>query len=216
MNRMTEQMAVWSGDFGREYTDRNALVFEELEALYQKHYGVTRSELNETFLEGIDRSARILEVGSNIGNQLLFLRMMGFKDLHGIELQLYAIQQSKTRTAGIKIIQGSGLDIPFKDKTFDLVFTSGLLIHIAPRDIKKVMSEIYRCTKKYIWGLEYYSAKYVEINYREHNNLLWKADFSKLYRDTFTDLEMVREERLRYTYDSNVDSMFLLKKTKVR
>jgi ubiquinone/menaquinone biosynthesis C-methylase UbiE len=108
------------------------------------------------------------------------------------------------------------LDIPFKDKTFDLVFTSGLLIHIAPRDIKKVMSEIYRCTKKYIWGLEYYSAKYVEINYREHNNLLWKADFSKLYRDTFTDLEMVREERLRYTYDSNVDSMFLLKKTMVR
>ena len=216
MNRMTEQMAVWSGGFGREYTDRNALGFEELEALYQKNYGVTRSELNETFLEGIDRSARILEVGSNIGNQLLFLRMMGFRDLHGIELQLYAIEQSKTRTAGIKIIQGSGLDIPFKDKTFDLVFTSGLLIHIAPRDIKKVMSEIYRCTKEYIWGLEYYSAKYVEINYREHNNLLWKADFSKLYRDTFVDLEMVREKRLQYTYDSNVDSMFLLKKTMVR
>ena len=216
MNRMTEQMAVWSGGFGREYTDRNALGFEELEALYQKNYGVTRSELNETFLEGIDRSARILEVGSNIGNQLLFLRMMGFRDLHGIELQLYAIQQSKTRTAGIKIIQGSGLDIPFKDKTFDLVFTSGLLIHIAPRDIKKVMSEIYRCTKEYIWGLEYYSAKYVEIKYRGHNKLLWKGDFSELYRDTFVDLEMVREKRLQYTYDSNVDSMFLLKKTKAR
>ena len=63
-------MDKWAGQFGKEYTDRNALSLEEIEALYKGNYGVTRTELNERFLKGIDHSIRILEVGSNIGNQL--------------------------------------------------------------------------------------------------------------------------------------------------
>lgn len=75
-----------------------------------------------------------------------------------------------------------------------------------------VMREIYRCTKEYIWGFEYYSDKYTEIVYRKKKNLLWKANFSKMYLDLFSDLELVKERKLKYLNDNNVDSMFLLKK----
>ena len=199
MSDTTKQMREWSGTFGREYTDRNALSLDEMEALYKKNYGFTRTELNEKFLNHLDRSTRILEVGSNIGNQLLCLQKMGFYNLYGIELQSYAVELSKSRTKGINIIQGEASDIPFKDNYFNMVFTSGVLIHISPPDLVDVMKEIYRCTRGYIFGLEYYSENPTEIEYRGHQNLLWKMNFASKYLELFDDLDLVKEEKaLRY------------------
>lgn len=62
-SKTTEQMLKWIGVFDKKYTDRNALTLEEMEALYKRNCGVTRTELNKTFLKGIARSIRILEVG---------------------------------------------------------------------------------------------------------------------------------------------------------
>lgn len=212
MSKITKQMEKWAGEFGKEYTDRNALTLEEMERLYQKNYGVTRTEMNLEFIGDLRRSIRILEVGSNIGNQLLCLQNMGFQTLYGIELQEYAVEISKSRTKHINIIQGSAFDIPFKDNFFDLVFTSGLLIHIAPSDIEQVLREIHRCTKKYIWGSEYFADSYTQVEYRGHTELLWKTNFVKLYLDTFPDLRIVKEKRYKYLDNDNVDSMFLLEK----
>ena len=212
MAKITEQMQKWAGQFGKDYTDRNALSLEEMETLYERNYGQTRTELNERFLKGIDRSIRILEVGSDVGNQLLCLQRMGFNNLYGIELQSYAVELSKSRTRRINIIEGSAFDIPYKDGYFDLVFTSGVLIHVSPSDIALVVREIHRCTREYVWGFEYYADHYTEIPYRGQRNLLWKADFARLYLDQFGDLELVKEERLKYLDNDNIDTMFLLRK----
>jgi pseudaminic acid biosynthesis-associated methylase len=213
MTKMTEQMETWAGTFGKEYTDRNVLSLEEMEALYKKNYGATRTELNERFLMEIDRSIRILEVGSNIGNQLLCLQKMGFTRLYGIELQGYAVELSKSRTRGINIVEGSLFDIPYKDGYFNLVFTSGVLIHIGPSDLALALQEIYRCTTEYIWGFEYYADQFTEITYRGHKRLLWKADFARLYLEQFKGLELLKEERFSYLTNDNVDTMFLLRKS---
>lgn len=212
MVEMTKQMEKWSGDFGKEYTDRNVFSLEELDTLYKSKYGVTRTELNQRFLEGMDRSIRVLEVGSNVGNQLLCLQSMGFVNLYGIELQSYAVELSKARTKRINIIEGSAFDIPYKDGYFDLVFTSGVLIHINPSDIVWALREILRCTREYIWGFEYYADEHTEITYRGHKELLWKADYAKLYLAQFEDLKIVKEERLKYLTSDNVDAMFFLRK----
>lgn len=209
---LTQQMGFWSGEFGKEYTDRNALSLEDLDALYNSYYGITRVDLNAKFLEGISATARILEVGANVGNQLLCLQKMGFQNLYGIELQDYAVELSKTRTQHINLIQGSAFDIPYKDGFFDLVFTSGVLIHLDPANIKKALQEIHRCTSTYIWGHEYYAPEYTEIQYRGHSNVLWKADFAQLYLDSFDDLTLVKREKFPYLENDNIDEGFLLKK----
>jgi len=212
MRPPTPQISYWTSEFGKAYTDRNAISPEELDESYRKKYGTTRTELNLRFLNGLDHAIRILEVGSGIGNQLLILQRMGFQKLYGIDVQAYAVELSKARTRGINIIESSAFDIPFKDACFHLVFTSGLLIHISPFDISSVLREIYRCSSDYIWGFEYYSDEYTEVTYRGYEDLLWKADFSKLYRRAFDDLELVREERLEYLDNDNIDSMFLLRR----
>lgn len=214
MFRITRQMKEWMGEFGKEYTNRNALSLNEVNKLNRKKFGITRTELNNLFIGELDPTVKILEVGSNIGNQLLLLQRMGFKNLYGIEINSYAIELSKSRTKNINIVQGSAFDIPFKDEFFDLVSTSGLLIHIAPSDINEVLDDIYRCTRDYIWGAEYYSDEYTEVNYRGRTELLWKTNFAKLYLERFNDLALIKEERYKYLDTDNIDSMFLLKKKK--
>lgn len=213
MAPVTRQEEEWGGQFGKEYTDRNVFTLDELENLYRDRYGFTRTGMNSEFIGNLARGIKILEVGSNIGNQLLCLQNMGFKNLYGIELQSYAVELSKSRTKGINIIQSSAFDIPFKDGFFDLVFTSGLLIHIAPDDINAVLDEIHRCTKQYIWCFEYYSDVYTKIEYRGHTDLLWKANFSQLFLKHFNNVILVKEEHFRWLdNDSNIDFMFLLQK----
>lgn len=212
MGEITEQIRVWTGTFGEEYTNRNALNLEQMDELYKKNYGVSRTELNKVFVGDLDRSIKILEVGSNLGNQLLSLQRMGFENLYGIEVNSYAIERAKANTKNINIVRGGALDIPFKDKFFDLVFTSGVLIHIAPQDIERVLREVHRCSKEYVWGFEYYADSYTEVKYRKHANLLWKTNFAGLYLNLFDDLELVKEKRLKYLENENVDTMFLIRK----
>jgi len=214
--KMTKQMKEWTGEFGKEYTNRNYMSPNEFDKFCESKIGVSRTEQIDEFLSGL-KLDNILEVGCNVGNELLLLQRRGFKNLYGIELNRYAVEKSKERTKEkeIDIIQGSAFDIPFKDAYFDLVFTAGVLIHISPRDINDVLDEIHRCSKKYIWGVEYFSEDYIEINYRGHNQLLWKTNFAKLYLDRFPDLKLVREKRYSYLEAKKlIDQVFLLKRLK--
>jgi pseudaminic acid biosynthesis-associated methylase len=208
----TEQMQFWEGSFGKEYTDRNPQNIDEMDALYKKCFGVSRSDINKNFLSDIPRNAKILEVGCNIGLQLQLLQKMGFTNLYGIELQEYAVEKAKTITKGINIIQGSGFDIPFRDGYFNLVYTSGVLIHINPDHLPTIISEVYRCTSKYIFGFEYYADKLTNILYRGNEGYLWKNNFPNCYQQAFKNLKTVKEEKYKYSDSENMDQVFLLEK----
>ncbi|MBI2989707.1 MAG: methyltransferase domain-containing protein [Candidatus Magasanikbacteria bacterium] len=209
----TPQEDFWTSQFGKDYSDRNAYSTpSELDAFYETTYGISRSSMNSECLNGLSLGP-VLEVGCNIGNQLNLLQSQGKGPLYGIEIQEYAAQKARELSKHINIIQGSGFDIPFKDVFFDLVFTSGVLIHVSPDDIRAFMSEIYRVSKKYIWGFEYFSSQHTAIEYRGNQDRLWKGDFSALYREFFPNLRLVKEKRYGYLNSENVDSMFLLEKT---
>lgn len=214
MTKLTQQMQAWMDEFGKIYTDRNLETVQEMNILFKQNLGMTRTELNQRFLGDMDRSNKIFEAGSNFGKQLMCLQEMGFTELYGIELQQYAVELSKSTTKNINLIQGTIFDIPFKDAYFDLAFTSGVLIHIHPDDIQDALKEIHRCTQKYIWGYEYYSDRYEHVPYRSEENLLWRADFVKLYLDLFPDLELAKEEKYKYLDNDHIDTMFLLRKVK--
>jgi pseudaminic acid biosynthesis-associated methylase len=209
----TPQASIWSGSFGREYTDRNAATPSDMNRLYLKTYGKSRTEMNIRFLSHLDRKARILEVGANVGTQLHLLQQLGFMNLHGIELQNYAVEIARHVRPGINIVQGNAFDITFEKDEFDLVFTSGVLIHIAPHDHERVMNEMTRCSRRYIWGFEYYAPGLQDVNYRGHENLLWKADFAALFCQRHPELKPAQIEHYPYLAQPElVDCMYLLEK----
>ena len=212
----TPQERIWSEKFGKKYTDRNLMSIEELDKLYAARYGISRTALNKEFLEGeIEKTNKILEIGCNVGNQLLALQKMNYENLWGIELQDYAVEITKKRTKKMNIIKASAFDLPYKSDYFDLVFTSGVLIHISPNDIEKALEEIHRCTKSYIWGFEYYIPEgYETVNYRGEKNLLWKTNFLKLFIERFSDLKLLKKKEIKNLNSDNLDIMYLLKKNK--
>jgi len=208
----TAQIQVWQGEFGRAYTDRNTLGVKDLNALWSANYGITRREINQVFLQDIPKNASFLEVGCNVGNQLLQLQELGYGNLSAVEIQSYAVEIAKSRVSKVAIRQGSALALPYGNDSFDVVFTSGVLIHVAPEHLPRVMEEIHRCAKTYIWGAEYYAPDVTQVNYRGHEKLLWKMDYARRYLECFKDLELVRERHLTYLENPNIDSVFLLRK----
>lgn len=209
----TKQMQEWAGDFGRAYTERNDISVTQLDELYLERFGQTRTSLNEQFLSGLDLGAKVLEVGTNVGNQLACLKKAGFSELHGVELQMAAARQAAARLGSAKIAQATAFNLPFQDSAFELVYTAGVLIHIDPNDLPTALIQIHRTSRRFIWGMEYFSPQCKELVYRGKKNLLWSNDFSSRYLELFPDLRLVKEVKLPYLSEpEKADAMFLLEK----
>ena len=216
MTATTKQETFWTSDFGRLYTDRNSRHLEDWNQFYLDNWGQTKLAMNERFLGHIDRSARILELGCNTGMQLMGLQENGFTNLYGVEIQPYAAEKAKEYTQHVNIVQGSGLDLPFRDGFMDVVCTNGVLIHISPDDLPRVMAEMMRCSSRYIWGFEYFMPDITTIKYRDNVGYAWKGDYARLFMEQFPgQLRLVQQEFFPYVNPDekgNTDCMYLLEK----
>lgn len=179
----TSQLALWRSDFGRDYTDRND---------YEK---LARIESWRRLLDGIVPQ-RVLEVGCNVGWNLEYLRRLGASELYGVEPSAYAVDRARSRGAAFGILQGTAFELPFRDGWFDLVFTSGVLIHISPTTIGEALDEMYRVARRYIVAIEYDNPIEREVNYRGHAAALWKRDHGAAWVTRHPDLHRIRRLEL--------------------
>lgn len=179
----TEQLALWRSEFGRDYTDRNDREKPE------------RVESLRRILDGI-APQRVLEVGCNVGWNLEYLKRLGVPERYGIEPQYYAVERARWRGPDFGVIHGTAFDLPFRDGWFDLAFTSGVLIHIAPESITKALDEIYRVSSRWVVAIEYDAPTEQEMNYRGHTAALWKRDHGTLWRTRYPDLTLIRRIEL--------------------
>jgi pseudaminic acid biosynthesis-associated methylase len=201
--------AVWQGEYGTEWKDRNEYTPAELDALYEERYGVTRRELNRRFLQDVDHGARILEVGMNYGIQLQLLGEMGYRRLYGVDINRDVLRDVPDSFSFTGVAAADAMALPFPEDTFDLVYTSGVLIHIPQTDLPDIVSELSRVSRRFVWGFEYYAEDRTGIDYRGYDEFLWKDDFVDWF-ETHTDLSVVREDHVTYRDNDNLDTMYLL------
>ena len=204
---------IWQGDFGKEYTDRNALSVEELNELYFGYYGINAERLYHIyFCPYIKGSDKVLQIGCSSGSDLMVLKKLGYNDVWGLEIQKYAVALSKRRIPSAQIVHGVADDIPFKDGFFDVVFTSGLLIHIPPEKLCNVLQEMVRVSKRFIFGLECFSSEMESVHYRDNDNLMWKADYPKYMMKQDNNLNLLFKKYLSYQKNSNTDIVYMIEK----
>jgi pseudaminic acid biosynthesis-associated methylase len=211
----TYQEKIWTGQFGKDYTKRNFMTAKEVDTLEKTRYGLSRSDIYRRFiLPYLPKISDILEVGCNIGNSILILKKLGYGKVHGIDIQESAVDMAWER--GLNVELGSALNLPYEDSSFDLVFTSGLLIHLHPYngDLEKGLKEIFRVSKKYIWGFECYSPEFREIeNYHGEKSMFWTGNYLEAYLSSNTPLKVVDSQVYDYLDDSGYsDQAFLLEK----
>ena len=178
---MGKQLDAWQGQFGKEYTERNAVDWR------------LRLPAFRAMLEGLEVS-RILEVGCNRGHNLVALRaLLGeAAGLAGVEPNPHALELARG-TGAAECRAGHILELPFADGSFDLVFTAGVLIHVPPTDLPAALAELHRCSRRYLLAAEYDAAVETAVPYRGHTDLLWKRDFLEEYRGRFPGLSLVRQ-----------------------
>jgi pseudaminic acid biosynthesis-associated methylase len=179
----TSQLALWRSEFGRDYTDRNDHEKPERVAAWQR------------LLDGIAPKC-VLEVGCNVGWNLEYLRRLGVPEIYGIEPQAYAVERARWRGPQFGVLQGTAFDLPFRDGYFDLAFTSGVLIHIAPTTIGAALDEIHRVSRRWIVAIEYDHPTETEVPYRGHTAALWKRAHGALWQTRYPTLQLVRKLEL--------------------
>ncbi len=172
---------LWAGDFGDAYVDRNRDAGEKRRQFWR--------EVMSRY-----RPARVLEVGCNVGANLQWLTPDAKpEDLYGVDINLKALDELHRKLPSVNAVWSPARELPFRDCWFDLVFTMGVLIHQPLELLPIVMSEIVRCSRRWILCGEYYSEELTEVPYRGQAGALFKQDFGGLYRKLFPTL-VLREQ----------------------
>ena len=105
-----------------------------------------------------EQKPRVLELGSNVGRNLLMLRFGGYQDLTGIELSKSAVnlmRKTFPTAITIKILVGEieKLMYDLRSRSFDIVFTMAVLEHL-PVESEHVFKEMARVTNTYLITIE--------------------------------------------------------------
>lgn len=180
MKSRNPQEAFWAGTFGDEYIKRN----EEDRWL----------SLNVALFARILPATRdvesVLELGANIGLNLRAIRLLKpAVRLAAVEINGVAIE--RLAALGLDQIHHGSLLSFRPDEVYDLVFTKGVLIHVAPDDLPTAYDALYRSSRRYVMVMEYYNPSPVELSYRGHDGRLFKRDFAGELLDRFPDLKLL-------------------------
>lgn len=181
----TEQEMFWSGDFGDEYTKRNAgaeLLASNLSLLARA-------------LSRIQKIDSVVEFGANIGLNLQALSLL-YPGIvrYAVEINSLAASRLKESSPDVEVFNCSipqfNQDV-IRGGSCDLALIKGVLIHCNPDQLDVVYQKLYDSTLKYILICEYYNPKPDVVSYRGHADRLFRRDFAGEMLDKFRDLSLV-------------------------
>ena len=181
MSYDTEQESFWAGKFGTDYIDRN-----NGEDILASNLIFFSKALKQT-----KKITSCIELGANIGMNLKALKLL----YPGLNIDAVEINQQ----ACLELEKVVGKTHTFNKSIFDfntklyyeLVLIKGVLIHINPKRLSDIYEKLYQLSNRYILIAEYYNPSPVAINYRGHNDRLFKRDFAGEFLNKFSNLNLV-------------------------
>ncbi len=177
---ITRQEQVWAGEFGDAYVDRN----RRLDQLAGKRHLFAR------ILARTRGVGSVLELGANIGLNLVAIgELLPGARLAGVEINPKA-HAELARLPRVEAHLASLFDF-VPEAPFDLAFTAGVLIHLAPERLEEAYARLHGASCRYLLLVEYYNPTPVEVPYRGERELLFKRDFAGEMMDRFGDLALV-------------------------
>jgi pseudaminic acid biosynthesis-associated methylase len=171
--------ALWAGGFGDAYLERNRAVAEGRKPFWEAR--LAQMEVGNA-----------LEVGCNLGANLVWLAdLLGAENVAGVDVNENALEVARAALPKADVRRSVARELPFEDDSFDLVFTTMVLIHQPPDELPGVMDEIVRCSRRYVLCGEYYDDKLVEVPYRGERDALYRNDYGRLYQERYPELKLL-------------------------
>jgi pseudaminic acid biosynthesis-associated methylase len=165
----TDTTDFWKGDFGDAYTKRNRVDWRARIPFWS---------------EIIDKTGArsVYEVGCNAGWNLSAIKIASnnrFIRVSGEDVNRDALDQADSAGLVVTLADQEAIRQP----PYELVFTAGVLIHIAPQDLQAFMQRIVDASCDYVLAVEYEDDTETEVEYRGHSGKLWKRPYGKLYQE---------------------------------
>ena len=168
MNFSTAQEEFWFGEFGNEYISR----------ANTKEYLASNLNFFSRAFNKIQKPNSLIEFGANVGFNLISIKQL----FPNIELTAVEINKSASDTLRDFLGKKNVFNISILDynpsQKFDIALIKLVLIHINPEMLPTVYEKLYQSSNKYILIAEYYNPSPVIVNYRGHNDRLFKRDFA--------------------------------------
>jgi len=174
---MNEQQNFWASDYAREYISKNNEFDQDVGTEAWRKILVKTKDINS-----------LLECGCNIGRNIGFLnQIMPQVRKSIIEISKPAFDLVKKQSVQpLEYAFNGSIEDSWFPRTFDLVFTMGVLIHIHPDDLLANMKKMYDHSCKYVLIGEYFNRTPVMIEYQGKKDKLFKRDFGKMFVDNFS------------------------------
>ena len=168
----------WKGSFGDEYAKRNRVDWQRRVPFWKNIILTTGAR-------------SVLEFGCGSGwNLSAIKRSFPDVDLQGMDVNQTARSEAMVATPNIWENWRNAYKV-------ELVFTSGVLIHISPEDLLHTMSSLYNYSTDYILAIEYHEPEETEVKYRGYKEKLWKRPYGDLYLHHFPNLTLVSQGYLQ-------------------
>lgn len=160
---MNEQEAHWAGPEGDAYLKRNQVDWAKRVPFWKEVIMVTGA-----------RSA--FEVGCNAGWNLSAIKWAWpHVAVRGCDLNEASLLQASA--AGLEVYHTQMRS----GHRAELVFTAGVLIHVAPENLMALMATIVEASYRWVLAVEYAAETETEVEYRGMKERLWKRPYGKLY-----------------------------------
>jgi len=172
---MNKQEIFWRDTYSKEYISRNS-EFDIDSGV--KAWGI--------MLRNTEAISSVLECGSNIGRNINILNHVlpsATKSIVEISPDAYNIVTQRYKLANAQ--NCSIIEAEFPPHSFDLVFTTGVLIHIAPENLIKNLNKMYCLSKRYILFCEMFSRVPATVRYKNEDDLLFTRDYGRFFVEHF-------------------------------
>lgn len=176
MSFNSEQEKFWATTYADDYIKKNS----------DFNHKLGSEAWNKMLKETHGGVANYLECGCNIGRNIEQIkRVLPDAKPSIIEISEPAFRFVTAHHNFVGAYNGPILDSEFEQKSFDLVFTMGVLIHINPDQLLDHMEKMFGYSKKYILIGEYFNRTPMTIEYQGEKDKLYKRDFGKFFIENF-------------------------------
>jgi ubiquinone/menaquinone biosynthesis C-methylase UbiE len=99
---------------------------------------------------------RVLEVGCAYGRIVRILSTQGVPAIVGVDISHRMLVHAQQYLAPLPalLVESNAMRLPFADRSFDVVYTYGLMMHVPPSAVRQVAAEITRVARKGVACLE--------------------------------------------------------------
>ena len=174
---------------------------EEIKRRDKEHGYYSRQEAMDVafFKENVPTDASVLEIGCGYGRMFKKIKAGHRGLIFGLDRSLKMLLQAKMYVKSCnanRFILADARQLPLADNCVDFVYTAEFLIHVDLQDIKLVIRELLRVSRKGILHIENSSVSESRFANNWHDGC-WVHDYKALYRKRGYQIRTIHRETLR-------------------